>query len=168
MPCDTGLLIYCSSLEHTCKDVPRNAGDACKEGVCGYGLFCDSTSVTCSALRGAGESCAAPYTSSCDKNQGLACDGATMKCKSTYAQVGEACGAPPPSPTPKDCWQSVCVQPSASAAGTCTAYGLEGSPCQSGNQSTCADLLECTNGTCRSVFDLAADAGTADGGVACN
>ena len=148
--CDTALFLYCSTADQTCHPIPRNVGDACKpDQVCGGGLFCDQASYTCQALRGAGESCAAPDANACDANQGLACDPGTSTCVSPYGHPGDACADS--GPTPRACWQSVCVQSAGTIQGTCVAYGVEGSACAS--SSTCAETYECNSGTCKSLAD---------------
>ncbi|MFO0592146.1 MAG: hypothetical protein U0441_31675 [Polyangiaceae bacterium] len=82
---------FCSQ-EGKCVATPTKVGDACPNGVCAGGLYCNNG--TCAALLGAGAACESFFQ--CNYSDGVTCDSTSKKCvQMKVAAVGEACGTDP-------------------------------------------------------------------------
>jgi hypothetical protein len=103
---------YCSS-KGVCTN-PPGLGQACPEGYCASGSYCDSSSSNhvCSAFLAIGQTCTMGSGALCGAN--LHCDCVDSTCSAracmTELQESQACGAPNTQCTPgTQCQNSVCV-----------------------------------------------------------
>lgn len=131
---------------------PLGAGEVCAEqdgdlttsvGSCGEGLYCDYAggSLTCMALKGAGEACD-PFQNYCQ--EGLAC-----------STTDSTCGPPPGEGEP---CVSICATNLSCSNGTCVQLPGEGAPCTDFGE--CADGLDCEDDLCTPPEPLVCELGS--------
>jgi hypothetical protein len=167
-PCAPGTA--CSGAPNpTCVAVTYGgAGDACDDTalVCNEGLFCQTTTMTCSAPGAAGARCTGSpdcatglvcaagacavgatagetCTSTVVCAQGLTCELPTGTCVAiTWASAGAPCS------NAAQCLVGGCNQGTTFETNTCPTVVADGEPCPIDGASTCDTFSQCVNGVC--------------------
>jgi hypothetical protein len=178
---------FCS-LAHTgvcgvCGPRPT-AGASCAQTICGSGLLCHSSTMTCEVAGAAGAACdktmpcaaglacvgntatvkgscklegsmvgvtcdpKSATAPGCNKDVGLYCDAATMKCVAFgTATAGQPCGLVAGKQVLCTAG-GLCVGGSATTAGTCSAAAKDAAACSATNGPPCLAPAKCVAGVC--------------------